>query len=522
MKKFIILALSLALLLISTSLVFAEDVNSTNDTVLSQTATVSGTSFDNIQETIDVSKDNDVIELNGKYTINNKPITINKPMTIQGSGNGAVLDARNLNNIMEIRADNVILKNLEFTNAKGNAINDVSFGIQDLTIVNCTFYNNGGYRAIEYKNYEVFGALTISDSTFNGNSGGAVGFVGNQLKVTGCKFTDNAVGSEGLGGALSIYAKSAAISNSIFKNNHADSGGAISVSCSNLEISHCSFTSNRAKKEGGAIVANGYMEEVKNDNIPWTLSILDSDFTSNKANDKQDAIYSLIYNVNIANSNFGSNQRVYVKLGDFKNTNNHLTNKKHIKTVSVVLKPESKSITYGGGYSVHVKTENIPFISFKVKIVVYNKSFKKTYYETYYGEDSDNVWFYINKLAPGKYNVKIYLISKLFKAKTIKTKLTIKKAKATVYAPKIKAKYKKSKKFKVTLVNPNSQDPIKKIKIKIKVFTGKKSKTYTVKTNKDGIAKIDTKNLKKGKHKVKITAKSKYYIVNKKSSIRIV
>ena len=59
------------------------------------------------------------------------------------------------------------------------------------------------------------------------------------------------------------------------------------------------------------------------------------------------------------------------------------------------------------------------------------------------------------------------------------------------------------------------------VKVKIKVFTGKKFKTYTVKTNKKGIAKINTKNLKTGKHKVVISSGNKNYSISKKSLIKI-
>lgn len=47
------------------------------------------------------------------------------------------------------------------------------------------------------------------------------------------------------------------------------------------------------------------------------------------------------------------------------------------------------------------------------------------------------------------------------------------------------------------------------VKVKIKVFTGKKFKKYIVKTDKKGIAKINTKNLKTGTHKVVISSEIK-------------
>jgi hypothetical protein len=59
------------------------------------------------------------------------------------------------------------------------------------------------------------------------------------------------------------------------------------------------------------------------------------------------------------------------------------------------------------------------------------------------------------------------------------------------------------------------------VKIKIKVFTGKKYKTYSVKTNKKGIAKINTKKLKIGNHKVIISSGNKNYSISGKSLIKI-
>jgi pectin methylesterase-like acyl-CoA thioesterase len=90
--------------------VCAEEINSTEqiniveDDNLTNSITVSGNSFDDIQKTIDKSNKHDIIELNGTYTPNNKVIVIKKPITIQGSENGAILNANNLDNVFEIEA----------------------------------------------------------------------------------------------------------------------------------------------------------------------------------------------------------------------------------------------------------------------------------------------------------------------------------------------------------------------------------------------------------------------------------
>ena len=97
----------------------------------------------------------------------------------------------------------------------------------------------------------------------------------------------------------------------------------------------------------------------------------------------------------------------------------------------------------------------------------------------------------------------------------------VEKIKTFVKAPKITNKFKKSKYFKVTIKNNATKKVIPKIKVKIKVYTGKKYKTYILKTNKNGIAKINTKNLKIGKHKVLITSTNAKYIISAKSQITI-
>ena len=76
--------------------------------------------------------------------------------------------------------------------------------------------------------------------------------------------------------------------------------------------------------------------------------------------------------------------------------------------------------------------------------------------------------------------------------------------------------------FKVTVKNKKTKKVIKGVKVKIKVYTGKKSKTYTVKTNSKGIAKLLTKKLKVGKHKVVVSSANKYVTAKKaKSTIKI-
>ena len=60
------------------------------------------------------------------------------------------------------------------------------------------------------------------------------------------------------------------------------------------------------------------------------------------------------------------------------------------------------------------------------------------------------------------------------------------------------------------------------VKIKIKVYTGKTSKTYTVKTNAKGIAQLNVKSLKVGTHKVVVSSGIAYVTAKSAtSSIKI-
>ena len=130
--------------------------------------------------------------------------------------------------------------------------------------------------------------------------------------------------------------------------------------------------------------------------------------------------------------------------------------------------------------------------------------------------------FYIYNIPVGTYVIRITQDDydlEITADLEITTKLKTAKIKTAVKAPKVTAKYKKSKYFKITV--KAGKKAVKNLKLKVKVYTGKKYKTYTVKTNKKGIASLNTKKLKKGNHKVIITSANKKYSVSAKSNIKI-
>jgi hypothetical protein len=88
-------------------------------------------------------------------------------------------------------------------------------------------------------------------------------------------------------------------------------------------------------------------------------------------------------------------------------------------------------------------------------------------------------------------------------------------------APSVTAKLKASKDFKITVKNKINKKAVKNCKVKVKVYTGKKYKTYKIKTDKKGVAKLNTKILKKGTHNVEVSSGNYKYTIDAKSTITI-
>lgn len=101
-----------------------------------------------------------------------------------------------------------------------------------------------------------------------------------------------------------------------------------------------------------------------------------------------------------------------------------------------------------------------------------------------------------------------------------KTVKTAAKISTKVSVDQVANEYKKSKYFKVK-VKDKKGIAVKNVKIKLKIYTGSKYKSYIIKTNSKGIAKFNTKSLKLGNHKVVISSANAKYKISKSSKIFI-
>ena len=197
-----------------------------------------------------------------------------------------------------------------------------------------------------------------------------------------------------------------------------------------------------------------------------------------------------------------------------------------VKKASATIKAPKVTDYYKGAKYFTVKLVNsknkkeIYDAKLNIKIFV-----TKTTYYNYNGRTAADgkIRLSLSSLKPGTYNIVVSgKDSKNFTAKQVTSKIVLKKAPTKLIPKKLTAKKGAKKYFKVTVKNKKTKKVIKGVKVKIKVYTGKKAKTYTAKTNSKGIAKISTSKLKVGSHKVIVTSGDKYCIAKKaKSTIKI-
>ena len=218
--------------------------------------------------------------------------------------------------------------------------------------------------------------------------------------------------------------------------------------------------------------------------------------------------------------------KVIISSADTRYDFNKITKTITVKKASAKITTKKVTAYYKGGKFLTVKVTNTktkkPIFNAKVNIKIY---VSKNRYYNYNGNTGLNgkLKVLLDTLKPGTYKVVISgADSKNFKADSVTTKIVIKKAPTKFIAKKLKAKKGAKKYFKVTAKNKKTKKVIPGIKLKVKVYTGKKFKTYKIKTNSKGLAKLSVKKLKVGKHKVIITSANKYCVAKaKKSSITI-
>ncbi len=186
-----------------------------------------------------------------------------------------------------------------------------------------------------------------------------------------------------------------------------------------------------------------------------------------------------------------------------------------VKTAPAKFSAPKVSTYYKSGRVFKIKLINTktnkPIHSGKMNIKLY---ISKNKYYNYTGvSDAKGFVQFKATLKPGTYKVVVSDYDKGYTAKAVTSQIKVSKSPIKIAPTALKVK--KGKYFKVKVTSTKSKKVLSGVKVKVRVYTGKKYKTYTIKTNKKGIASLKIKQ-KVGKHKIVLTHyQTKYYTAKK-------
>lgn len=233
-----------------------------------------------------------------------------------------------------------------------------------------------------------------------------------------------------------------------------------------------------------------------------------------------------IINVNYAPAAVGSH-KIVVTVADTRYSASAVTKTVKVKKASATISAPKVTGYYKSGKNLIITLKNSktkkPIYAAKLNIKVFISSNRYYNYNGQTGLDG-KLRISLDTFKPGTYKVVVAKgESKNFTASQKSTSFVVKKAPVKLSPAKLTAKKGASKYFKVTVKNTKTKKVVSSgVKIKIKVYTGKTSKTYTVKTNAKGIAQLNVKSLKVGTHKVVVSSGIAYVTAKSAtSSIKI-
>ncbi|MDO5832373.1 MAG: hypothetical protein Q4Q14_05980 [Methanobrevibacter sp.] len=507
--------------------------------------------FDDIQGAVDKAQSKDIIKLEGEYVSCGNSIKVNKDLTIVGS-NDTILKANGKSGGFQIdRYSSIVFKNLRIVDAFQAICSESGYDFLysgNITCINCTFINcsHPESRFGDGGAIRTGALLAVIDCSFincsSSFSGGAVhcyyGIFNNST------FVNNSIANLDddirYGGAISGH--DLRLSDCIFINNDAGYGGAVYCSESGLDCSNCKFSNNHAEGYGGAICI--YSKFAMDSGYKFV--VVNSEFSNNTA-DYQDIELAQSYKMTYMDWGDGSLFTYYHTYVELKYLLKNCRDLYKTHFTPVVITAPKLTATYDSGKVFKFKvTDKKTKKTIRNAAICIKVTLPKKYYSTFSKLNKDFPYWGIiqeteknfvisiaiytdsNGIASlkfnhpvGSYKIEVFPAYLNYTSSKVSSTIKISKSPTTIKAPKVTAKYKKSKYFKVTVKNKATKKVVKNIKVKIKVYTGKKYKTFSVKTNNKGMAKLNTKKLKKGTHKVVISSGNSNYKISAKSTIKI-
>lgn len=125
-------------------------------------------------------------------------------------------------------------------------------------------------------------------------------------------------------------------------------------------------------------------------------------------------------------------------------------------------------------------------------------------------------------MSPGDHKILLGIGNDALCAENITVPVTVKKTNLAIKVSKMTTTYKSGKKWTIKVTDESNGKPAANINVNLKVYTGSKYKTHTVKTNSEGIATFAASTLAKGNHKVILSiSKTGYSAKSVTSNIKI-
>lgn len=263
--------------------------NDGNANVLKEGETVDSGNFYELNNLINKTPENGILNLEKNYTFDSSSdndykngIAVTQGITI--NGNGFTVSGNDASKIFNISGSNVIIKNLNFIDgSSGEYGGAVYWNGNNGLLDNCTFegnsitgtvggQSNGGAIYVNAANVKIINSVFANNSVYRYSAGAIYMMKGsNSILIENCTFKNNTAMS---GGALDIGAD-VVVNNCTFIKNKAiqtgdQSGGAIwisKLSSGSILINSSKFIRNNAAGSGGAIggtydttIVNSYFE----------------------------------------------------------------------------------------------------------------------------------------------------------------------------------------------------------------------------------------------------------------------
>ena len=202
--------------------------------------------------------------------------------------------------------------------------------------------------------------------------------------------------------------------------------------------------------------------------------------------------------------------KVIISMFDTSYKSASLTRYVTVKKATGQFSAPSVSTYYKSGRYYKVKLTNTKnkalMYASTVNIKVYISKYR--YYNLTGVTDANGIVQFKITFKPGTYKVVVSSADKGYSAKAVTSQIKVSKSPIKIAPTSLKVK--RYSYFKVKVTSTKSKKVLSGVKVKVRVYTGRKYKTYTIKTNKKGIASLKISQ-KRGKHKVVLSPGSPTY-----------